>query len=145
MGKQKKNYLYFGMCNHKEGGIEFQYRFSANAWCDVIDGPFIAPLIAEGSLQTQPTQRFCNTSCQSWENVPLRARSRTYLQRDGASPRVSARETHTSITTYMNGVLAVTFRSRSGHRDDPNSTTLTFKLLFCILSYGPCIMFRNPS
>lgn len=36
------------------GGSNFS-RFFANAWCGVIDGPLIAPLIAKGSLQTQPT------------------------------------------------------------------------------------------
>jgi hypothetical protein len=131
----------FGCVTTRYGGIEFQYRFSSNTWCGVIDGPFITPLIAEGSLQTQPTHGFCNTSCQSREDVPLRTRSRTYLQRRGVSQRVSAHETHTSITTYLNDVLAVAFR-RSGHRDDPNSTSFGLNLFF-VISYGPYIVFRN--
>ena len=92
----------------------------------------------------QPTQRFCNTSCQAWDNVPLLSRSRTYLQREAALPRVSAHETHTSVTTYLNDVLTVALR-RSDHRDDPNWTTLRFYNFFFVISYGPCIMFRNTS
>lgn len=122
-GQTKTITFTLGCVTARYGGIEFQYRFSANAWCGVIDGFFIAPLVAEGSLQTQHTQRFCNTCWQSWECALLCARSRTYSQREEASPRTRAHETHTSVTKYLNDVLAVALR-RSGHRNDPKSNTL---------------------
>ena len=61
----------------------FQQRFSANAWCAVLDDQLIGPFILEGRLTRQTYLRFLQEELpRLLEDVHLNKRGRTYFQHD---------------------------------------------------------------
>lgn len=113
---------------HATVDTNFQYRFSVNVWCGMIDYQLIGPFVLENRLTGQSYLEFLqNEFFPLLEEVPLSKRMDMFFQHDGAPPH-STRH----VTEFLNEHFAGKWLGRRGPVNwPPRSPDLT-PLDYCL-------------
>lgn len=106
----------------------FQYRFSVNVWCGVIDNQLIGPVVLPNRLTGAMYADFLeNVFPPLLDDVPLATRMRMFFQHDGAPAHVTRQ-----VTQYLNTIFPDRWIGRSGPVQwPPRSPDLT-PLDYCL-------------
>lgn len=88
----------------------FQYRFSVNIWCGVLNNLLIGPFVFQERLTSEHYLNFLQNDLSGlMEDVPLQNRVNMWFQQDGAPPHFGI-----NVRTYLNNNFANRWIGRGG-------------------------------